>query len=76
MSFKEKEEQERKSRKLRGEKSYKYLIIVKNKTGNRDEPYLQVYGDKFTVYDKVSHLLDWLNKHNPSWKYWGEEKET
>lgn len=36
----------------------------------------QVYSDKFTEYDKVTYLAQWLNKHSPNWNYWTEEVEV
>ena len=49
---------------------------MKGKVGEPEENCKQVYGDKFSEYDKVCNLVNWLNHHGGGWSYFLKEVEV
>lgn len=52
--------------------SYRHWIMMRNRAGSPAE---QVYGEKFTEYDKAWYLAEWLNRwmYGTGYTYWLKE---
>ena len=55
----------------------RHWLVMKSKVGEPEDKAIQVYGDRFMEYDKVWHLVNWLNKHmlDTGYFYWLRELE-